>query len=310
MKWALILSGGGSRGLAHVGALQVLESWGVRPDMVVGSSAGALVGACWACGMPMGDVADFLLHEFDLQRFLDRRTLRASGGRLLRWIQRGEAAWCLLHRPGIDSGCRLHLLYRRFTGDRDFSETRVPFACNAVDLLSGREVVLDRGRVADALRAATSLPGLFEPVPWEGMLLVDGGLVNHTPVWIARRMGARRALVVQVNGVRAVEDGSLRNGVGVLLRASAIAQGSQCLRTPGIPVLEVTACDGTPSLDFSRKEELIRLGERAVWESAEAILRLVGRRATGRGRPARLRRGSAGGRPPDPAPPPPPPPGR
>ena len=288
MKWALVLSGGGSRGLAHVGALKVLDSWGLRPDLVVGSSAGALVGAAWACGVPMEEVEDFLLREFDFRRFLEPRTLQVAGGRLVQWAQRGEAAWRLLHRRGVDSGSRMHLLYRRFTRDMDFSQTRVPFACNAVDLLSGREVVLDRGRIADALRATTSLPGVFEPVPREGMLLADGGLVDHTPVWIARRMGARRVLVVQVNRVLPVDEATLRSGLAVLLRSSAIAQASQSrdlagrrpadpsARAAGRPsVLEVVASDGTPSLDFSRKEALIRLGEKAMRESEEAVRRLA-----------------------------------
>ncbi len=303
MKWALVLSGGGARGLAHVGALKALESWELRPGIVVGSSIGALVGACYACGVSVREMEEFLAWELDLRRYLDRRTLPAFGGPLAGWLGRGRAAWRLLRRQGMDSGRRLHLLYRRLTGDRDFGETRIPFACNAVDLLSGREVVLDRGRLADALRATTSIPGLFTPVPCDGMLLVDGGVLDSAPVWIARQMGARRVLCLQVNRAREVTGESLTSGLSVYLRAAAITSAALQARPPQPGVLEIRAWDGTGTLDFSRRADLIRLGEEAVRQREAEIRRFLGgrspaagtRRAGGPSRATRSRR--AGRRP-------------
>jgi NTE family protein len=172
----LALGSGSARGWAHIGVIRALEKAGVRPDLVCGTSIGALVGAAyaageldrlesWVLGLGIGDVVGFV-------------DVTLSGGLL--------------------KGDRLMEFFRRNFADRPIEELGVSFAAVATSLRAGREVWLRRGSTLDAVRASIALPGLFAPVRWEGSLLVDGGLVNPVPVSLARAMGADIVIAVDL----------------------------------------------------------------------------------------------------------------
>jgi NTE family protein len=173
----LVLGAGGARGLAHVGVLQVLTARGVRVTQIVGSSMGALVGAVYAL-------------DGNLERLEER-------------VQAGLAA-----APSRLSlhGRRLELFetrpYRRLLaqwfGDRRFEDLRIPTVVNAVDLHSGQEVRIRRGRVAPALWAASAIPGLYAPVRHGERLLVDGGLLNPLPLHLVPPAARGFVLAVDV----------------------------------------------------------------------------------------------------------------
>jgi len=172
----LALGSGSARGWAHIGVIRALEKAGVRPDILCGTSIGALVGAAYAAGeldrleswvleLGIGDVVGF----FDVS---------LSGGVL--------------------KGARLMEFFRRNVADRPIDQLGVPFATVATALHTGAEVWLRRGSTLDAVHASIALPGLFAPVRWEGALLVDGGLVNPVPVSLARAMGADIVIAVDL----------------------------------------------------------------------------------------------------------------
>jgi NTE family protein len=172
----LALGSGSARGWAHIGVIRALEKSGVRPDIVCGTSIGALVGAAYAAGeldrleswvleLGIGDVVGF----FDVS---------LSGGVL--------------------KGDRLMQFFRSNFADRPIEQVRVPFAAVATSLQTGAEVWLRSGSTLDAVRASIALPGIFTPVRWEGSLLVDGGLVNPVPVSLARAMGADIVIAVDL----------------------------------------------------------------------------------------------------------------
>jgi NTE family protein len=170
--WVLVLSGGGAKGLAHIGVFKRLEETGfLKPSLVAGMSMGAIIGEIYACGMAMGELARFVINEFDITDYLDSFVFKLNGpvGKVM---QTGQILASLATRPEIDPGYRL---LEGLTGGKDFSETEIPFRCNAMDLLSGREVIFSSGFVTRAMRASMSFP-VFLSLSWTGgMCLVDGG---------------------------------------------------------------------------------------------------------------------------------------
>lgn len=172
----LALGSGSARGWAHIGVIRALERAGIQPQIVCGTSIGALVGAAYAAG--------------DLDR-LERWVLEQRVSDVLGLLDVGLGG-------GVLRGDRLTRFFRRHFTDRPIDELRVPFAAVATCLRTGAEVWLRRGSSVDAVRASAALPGLFAPVRWEGTLLVDGGLVNPVPVSVARAMGADIVIAVDL----------------------------------------------------------------------------------------------------------------
>ena len=172
---ALVLGGGGCRGYGHIGVLRVLEKQGFKPDLVVGSSVGALVGAFYAAGMS----------AYEIERYGDRMTPNM----LRSWIFPGL---------GFFSGSGIRRFVAEHAGTRPIELLPTRFAAIATDLLSGEMKVLDRGDLGLAVQASASAPGLLEPVRLDGRPYVDGNLSAPVPVDAARRLGAARVLAVDV----------------------------------------------------------------------------------------------------------------
>jgi len=175
----LALSGGGARGLAHIGVLKVLEREAIPTDLLAGTSMGGLVATMSAAGMS----------ALDLEREARRM---ACVRRMVPLIDP------TIRQRGILSGQRVAAYLTQHLGDRTFDDLDIPLALTAVDILSQREVVLTRGRLVDAVRATTAIPGLFAPVPHGNRLLVDGGVLNGLPTDVARTMGADVVIAVDV----------------------------------------------------------------------------------------------------------------
>ena len=173
----LALGSGSSRGWAHIGAIRALEERGVKPDLICGTSIGALVGAVYASGQ-LDQLEDWVtkLAWTQVVRLMD-----------LTW------------RGGLIRGQRLFNLFRVTFQDRDIAELPIPFGAVATELSSGREIWLRRGRLLDVVRASISAPGLFTPVVHEGAVLVDGGLVNPVPVSMCRALGAEIVIAVDLS---------------------------------------------------------------------------------------------------------------
>lgn len=172
----LALGSGSARGWSHIGVIRALEAAGVRPDIVCGTSIGALVGAAYAAG--------------ELDR-LERWARELGVGDVFGFLD-------LSLGSGILKGDRLMEFFRRYLTDRPIEELDLPFAAVATSLRTGAEVWLRSGSTFDAVRASIALPGLFAPVGWEGSLLVDGGLANPVPVSVARAMGADLVIAVDL----------------------------------------------------------------------------------------------------------------
>ncbi len=171
----LALGGGGMKGLAHVGALSVLERAGLRPDVIAGCSIGAIIGALYAAGFDAGALARLLREQSLLKLF----TFRLDG-------------------QGLLSVSALRTFLKEHLGDRRFEDLAIPLRLNATDLETGEEVVLHRGPVVEAVLASSAIPGLFAPVSLGGRRLVDGGLSNNLPVSLLSAQGTRYVIGVRL----------------------------------------------------------------------------------------------------------------
>ena len=205
----LVLSGGGARGLAHVGVLKVLEELQVPIDVITGTSMGAIVGGLYASGLR----ADALEHELRAVRWGEVFTNRVERQRLSQrrkeedfevsavlelGIKHGE----LLAPTSAVSSRGLESLLRRYTlpvrDVADFDQLPIPFRAVATDMETGAAVVLDSGDLALALRSSMSVPGVFAATEVDGRVLGDGGLVNNVPIDVARALGADVVIVVNI----------------------------------------------------------------------------------------------------------------
>jgi NTE family protein len=173
----LALGGGSARGWAHIGVIRALEEAGVRPDLVCGTSIGALVGAAYVAGEL--DRLETWVRGLKLQTVVSFLDFSLGGG-----LIKGE---------------KLIEFFRAHFVDRDIRELERPYGAVATDLARGREIWLREGGVSDAVRASIALPGLFTPVARNGTWLVDGGLVNPVPVSLARAMDADFVIAVDLN---------------------------------------------------------------------------------------------------------------
>lgn len=162
LRIGVALGGGSARGYAHIGALASLERHALAPDLIVGTSFGAIVGALYAAGLSPAEIAQTAgeLRLRDLHRVLDFG----------------------LHRAALFSGERLESYLDELLGGRHFSDLERELVVVATDLVSGKRVALQRGPLARALRASASMPGVFSPVVIDGRLLVDGGLASPMPL--------------------------------------------------------------------------------------------------------------------------------
>ena len=176
----LVLGGGAARGWAHIGVIRALEKMGVKPDLVCGTSIGALVGAIYAAG--------------ELDRF-EEWVLGLGVSEIFSYID-------VSFSGGLLKGERLMEFLRTDFVDRPIEALSIPFAAVATSLNTGIEVWLRKGSTVNAVRASIALPGLFTPVLHEGVVLVDGGLVNPVPVSVARAMGADVVIAVDLNADR------------------------------------------------------------------------------------------------------------
>ena len=208
-KVCLVLSGGGARGAAHIGVLKVLEEYRVPIDCITGTSMGSLVGAAYASGMTVPEMEaltekitfDLLFKEtpprqdLTIRRKQDELRLNLSGPQI-GVTDKGEVRFA----KGIVSGVQLETVLRelsRIKGPVSFDALPIPFRAVATDLVTGRPKVFDSGDLALAMRSSMSVPGAIAPAEVDGMMLVDGGLVNNLPVDVARGMGAD--IVIAVN---------------------------------------------------------------------------------------------------------------
>ena len=270
----LVLSGGGARGFAHVGLLRLMEETGLRPDYIVGTSMGAILGALYAMGYTADDINDLnrttnwntlLSNQWDLRTISyeqkhavnrDILTISWNNGRF--YLPQGL----------IKSQSLLNLLHRLnwpYANKTDFNALPIPYGCISVDLASGQTRIARYGHLPTEIRASMAIPGIFTPVILGDSLLVDGGVADNFPYDLVRSMGADIVIGSYTGPPLSQSDRSIYNTKSILIQASLFA-GIQKARTDIAKCNYLTIPDltGYSTMNFAAGERITQIGYQAA----------------------------------------------
>ena len=289
-KIGLVLSGGGVRGMAHIGVLRVLQELHVPIDLVVGTSIGAVVGGAFASGRSIEELEDFV-RSTDWQAILADRPPRQALS-----FRRREEDLILpsrielgLHRatgvslpPSAAGNSALEFALERLVKpeqtEAPISQLSLPFRAVATDLLSGDMLEMIDTPLFLAMRASMAVPGVFTPVRINGRQVVDGGLVRNLPIDVARKMGAEIIIAVNV-GSPLLEEREINSAVGVanqmlqILTTQNVAHSLKELRPDD--VLIDPDLGNIAFMDFGRHQEAVASGQRAAFAAHERLRELA-----------------------------------
>ena len=255
-KICVVLGGGGARGLAHLGVLQVLEREEIPVDCLVGTSVGAVVGACYATTPDAFSESRRALAYFRSAAFAEspfKKLLLKSDDvernfftSLVASVKRSYVFSNLLRRMSIFQSDRLLQLIADLVPDKTFADCKVPFAVPALDLGSGEEILIRGGRLHPAVLASCSLPGFFPPVELQGRLLADAGVIGPVPVSAARQLFEPSVVIaVDISTSLDLEE-TYSCGLDVILRTENIASAR-------LNALEIEKADVVIQPDVGRK---------------------------------------------------------
>ena len=282
-KVALVLSGGGARGGAHIGVLRVLEREGVPIDMIVGVSYGALVGGLYAAGYSVDDLQRVIL-ETDWweitsnspDRRMSNMNRKPMADRQMFALHLEELKLKLPY--GIFAGQKIHQFLNQLTlgatyrARNDFDQLPTPFRAIATDILSGEQVVIDNGSLGAAIRASISVPGVFAPLSTEHTHLVDGGIVNNLPVDVALDAGADFVIAVDcATPLRTLKE-EIQDIIDVIDQAVSFRIEERKIENrKRSHVLILPKLDNFDGGDFNRSYTLIPIGETAAEKEMDTI---------------------------------------
>lgn len=250
-KVGLALGSGGARGLAHIGVLKVMQREGIPVDVIAGSSMGSLVGSLYAAGLDLDMVEGLAVH-------LKRK----------HWLD------LTVPRRGFVTGEKVKEMIRLLTRGRSLEELPIPMGVVATDLNRGERVVFQTGPLDLAVRASISIPGIFEPVRWQGRTLVDGGVMDRVPVSVVKEMGAEVILAVDV--VPRTTSVRIENIFDVIAQTLSVMEReilNQRLLEADV-LIHPDLTDISPTA-FTRVEECICLGEEAALLQVDRIKGLI-----------------------------------
>lgn len=284
VRVGIALSGGGALGLAHIGVIRYFEEHHIPIDDVAGTSMGGLVGGFYAAGMDSEQLTkiveradwDSLLNpnlKFIDQPIVEKQNWnRTFGNFTLRFGKNFSLP------VGLNTGQALSLLLSRntlaYSSQINFDELPTPFRCVATDLVSGDAVVLRSGSLAKAMRATMSIPAIFTPVKWDGMVLVDGGIVENIPVQVVRNMGAQVAIAVALETPKPKLE-QFKSLTDVLRQTAAIAVAQNERRSLALADIvisvDTTECSST---DYGKWRQLIQAGYNAAQAKSKELAKL------------------------------------
>ena len=291
-KVAVVLSGGGAKGMAHIGVLKVLERAGIPVDIVTGTSMGSIIGGLYAIGYN-ANALDSMVRKQDWSYVItDKEDLRKQSlsDRKKQNTYLFTTGMTIGKRDknagGIIKGKNLAELFQRlcmgYTDSLDFTrDLRIPFACVATNIIDNSEVDFHSGRLPQAMRASMSIPAAFSPVRMGDMVLVDGGLKNNYPADIARQMGADIIIGVTVQGAPKVAE-ELGNTLSILSQIIDVNCKNKVEENLAITDLHLqvdTKGYGSASFTKAAIDTLIRRGEEiamAHWDDIIALKQRIG----------------------------------
>lgn len=266
----LALSGGGVRGLAHIGALKVLERESVPIHLLTGTSMGGFVGASYATGLMASE--------------LESEALRLSNVRQLMPLLELST-----HRRGLFQKSRLIEYWTQHFGERTFEQLQIKLALVAVDIEAGERVILNEGSVLEAIRATTAVPGLFPPVRRGDQLLVDGGVLDNLPADVARELGADIVIAVDVSSDEQTVESLYRSRlvpmglvdtINVLWRTMMVMSREANRRSlesgrPDLLIRPLIPSGVTTLTGFGQARDIIDSGEQAMDQALDSLKEIL-----------------------------------
>lgn len=253
-KIGLCLAGGAARGLSHIGVLQVFEEIGMPIDLIVGTSAGAIVGSLWASG-----VNSEKMHR------LARKT-----------------EWWFLAKPalfdmGLLSSQGIEDWLERIIQVKEFKEMPIEFVATATDFLTGELVVLHNGDVAHAVRISCTIPGIYKPVRYQGRELVDGGLVQNLPAQVSRAFGAEILIGVDVHA-DLLGTGVPQTPVVALIHSANILQRQhEIVQLDMVDLIIEPKVGHLSPISFNAVDQFVEHGQAAARERLDELASLLGK---------------------------------
>lgn len=279
-KVALVLSGGGAKGFAHIGVIKELEKAGIRPDIITGTSMGSVVGALYSMGYT-ADEMEALAVSSDWDNIISNKlpynkiAIEEKPYDSRYFLEFGYENGEIELPKGMIEGKELALFIDRLTipahNVKDFHKFPIPFACVATDITTGEAVVLDKGNINEAIRASMAIPSIFTPVKINNQLLVDGGLVRNFPVQQALDMGADIVIGVYVSDDFYQEE-DLNSLIDVLSQSAFVLSTFDSREQKTLcDILIEPDLSGYGTADFLDGDSIIARGERMALQYKEAF---------------------------------------
>jgi len=289
-KVCLVLSGGGARGAAHIGVIEVLEEMHIPIDCIAGTSMGSIVGGLYASGMSTGEIKKTLVTIDWKDAFNDNIPREDRSFRR----KRDDDLYLIKRKPGIGDdgkiklpagflqGQKIDLIFKELalpvSDIKDFDELSIPFRAVATDITTGDAVVLSSGDLAKSMQASMSVPSIFAPVEMDGRLLVDGGVSNNLPVDVARDMGADIIIAVDISTPLKKRE-ELTSAVSITGQLTGILTRrnteEQIATLSGKDVLIVPDLGDISSADFAESGQAVPKGRAAAEQHREQLAGLA-----------------------------------
>jgi len=284
-KIAVVLSGGGAKGVAHISLLQALDSLGIVPDLIIGTSMGSVVGGFYAMGYS-GDSIAKITRNADWDMLLGGKASlkdvsveeKSEYGKFLINVDiiNGKPKTA----PGLINDQNLREFFSQYTypvyNVHDFDSLSTPFRAMTTDIVNGKEVLLDGGSLGVAMRASMSIPSIFRPVPYKDVLLVDGGILNNFPVDVAKELGADIIIGSDVGG--GMKPKEELEGFSTILFQTAMLVSN--IKNPESRELCDILIDHLPNLtystgDFNKSNEIYEEGKIGTLEQMDQLVALA-----------------------------------
>ena len=267
VKVGLALSGGGSRGMAHIGVIKVLVKNGIPINFISGASAGAMIGGIFASGTSIDEI--------------ENAVIKMKNRDIARLIDPGRPSF------GFVKGNKLMKFISQLLKEKNIENFKIPFAAVATDILTGDEIIFDKGDAVSAIRASISFPGVFSPVKFEQTFLVDGGVVNPLPVDVVQDMGADVIIGVSVLGQPETKIDLKKQNIAssqVIINTIRILEKKivdlkfQKVKDRNIVILKPKVGNiSTFSMSSKSLLQAIKEGEKEANEKIDDIIKLVGK---------------------------------
>jgi len=274
-SWGLVLMGGGARGLAHIGVLEALLENDLVPPIITGTSMGAIVGGLFAAGYLPREIEE-ISNELSYSRLARlRKTKLPIPDKLMHYLLLESYQKKLIRRLG-EEGDVLEKNLRELVGNVLIEDLTIRFGCNAVDLVSGQEVNFTSGPLFQAMRASMAYPFIIEPARFNGMFLVDGGLINNVPIRLARELGATRVFAPDVHRpLKKMSSKKINSSFLMVHRLVQVVLADSTVSKLPEADLIININPVVETFDFTRVRPVVRLGKKVTQQHIHLIRNLV-----------------------------------